>query len=139
MISYLSSKAFPLSNSLSSFATLSRSSAAAAPLLLRRRLRCRNPKFPIRPRACHGAAMDSPPPDVDSVARDLRNQSLRSDDDSGDASKLSLEDLNWDHSFVRALPGDPRSDSIPREVRSLFLFFFLSGCRENEPRKLRIN
>ncbi|KAF3787812.1 UPF0061 protein [Nymphaea thermarum] len=30
--------------------------------------------------------------------------------------KRTLEDLNWDHSFVRELPGDPRSDAIPREV-----------------------
>ncbi|CAN6453888.1 unnamed protein product [Victoria cruziana] len=28
----------------------------------------------------------------------------------------TLEDLNWDHSFVRELPGDPRNDAIPREV-----------------------
>nr|XP_010943527.1 uncharacterized protein LOC105061237 [Elaeis guineensis] len=27
-----------------------------------------------------------------------------------------LEELNWDHSFVRELPGDPRTDAIPREV-----------------------
>ncbi|KAJ0714115.1 putative virus capsid protein, alpha-helical [Helianthus annuus] len=31
-------------------------------------------------------------------------------------SKLKLEDLNWDHSFVRELPGDPRTDVIPRQV-----------------------
>ncbi|XP_031488657.1 uncharacterized protein LOC116256434 [Nymphaea colorata] len=30
--------------------------------------------------------------------------------------KRTLEDLNWDHSFVRELPGDPRNDAIPREV-----------------------
>ncbi|KAG1327225.1 UPF0061 protein [Cocos nucifera] len=41
---------------------------------------------------------------------------------SGDASMgeagvpLKLEELNWDHSFVRELPGDPRTDAIPREV-----------------------
>uniref|UniRef100_A0A0E0A8W1 Selenoprotein O n=1 Tax=Oryza glumipatula TaxID=40148 RepID=A0A0E0A8W1_9ORYZ len=27
-----------------------------------------------------------------------------------------LEELSWDDSFVRELPGDPRSDAIPREV-----------------------
>lgn len=27
-----------------------------------------------------------------------------------------LEELNWDHSFVRELPGDPRTDAVPREV-----------------------
>nr|XP_010913909.1 uncharacterized protein LOC105039454 [Elaeis guineensis] len=30
--------------------------------------------------------------------------------------QLKLEELNWDHSFVRELPGDPRTDTIPREV-----------------------
>jgi len=30
--------------------------------------------------------------------------------------RLALEELPWDHSFVRELPGDPRSDAIPREV-----------------------
>ncbi|XP_073010398.1 uncharacterized protein [Typha latifolia] len=29
---------------------------------------------------------------------------------------LTLEELNWDHSFVRELPGDPRTDKMPREV-----------------------
>ncbi|KAF8779224.1 hypothetical protein HU200_002901 [Digitaria exilis] len=37
---------------------------------------------------------------------------------TGEASprRLALEELPWDHSFVRELPGDPRSDTIPREV-----------------------
>ncbi|KAL6604820.1 hypothetical protein ACP70R_042764 [Stipagrostis hirtigluma subsp. patula] len=30
--------------------------------------------------------------------------------------RLTLEELAWDNSFVRELPGDPRSDAIPREV-----------------------
>ncbi|CAN6201669.1 unnamed protein product [Urochloa humidicola] len=30
--------------------------------------------------------------------------------------RVALEELPWDHSFVRELPGDPRSDTIPREV-----------------------
>ncbi|RCV21443.1 hypothetical protein SETIT_4G140000v2 [Setaria italica] len=30
--------------------------------------------------------------------------------------RVALEELPWDHSFVRELPGDPRSDAIPREV-----------------------
>ncbi|XP_020266427.1 uncharacterized protein LOC109841915 [Asparagus officinalis] len=38
----------------------------------------------------------------------------RPSEDSG--GRLKLEELNWDHSFVRELPGDPRSDTIPREV-----------------------
>ena len=71
--------------------------------------------------------MDSPSPDppsslsVDSVADGLKNQSLTEQDNDNINNKnknvkLSLEDLNWDHSFVRELPGDPRSDSIPRQV-----------------------
>lgn len=92
--------------------------------------------------ACHVSAgngvrgfvsMDSPSPDlavsVDSVTHDLKNQSLGGDDRK--TLGLRLEDLNWDHSFVRALPGDPRTDTIPREVEekkrfvSFFFFFFL--------------
>nr|GEZ88155.1 putative UPF0061 protein [Tanacetum cinerariifolium] len=30
--------------------------------------------------------------------------------------KLKLEDLNWDHSFARELPCDPRNDVVSREV-----------------------
>lgn len=37
-------------------------------------------------------------------------------DNGRDPVRLKLEDLNWDHSFVRELPGDPRTDAIPREV-----------------------
>lgn len=37
--------------------------------------------------------------------------------------QLKLEELNWDHSFVRELPGDPRTDTIPREV--LLVWFYL--------------
>lgn len=37
--------------------------------------------------------------------------------------KLKLEDLNWDHSFVREFPGDPRTDIIPPEVSFAFEFF----------------
>lgn len=46
---------------------------------------------------------------VESVTADLKNQSLGRD-------KKKLEDLNWDHSFVRDLPGDPRTNTHPREV-----------------------
>lgn len=62
---------------------------------------------------------------VDSVADDLRNQSLESNDAAGNKNdsyctstrpKLKLEELNWDHSFVRELPGDPRTDVMSREV-----------------------
>uniref|UniRef100_A0A5B6ZZ45 Selenoprotein O n=1 Tax=Davidia involucrata TaxID=16924 RepID=A0A5B6ZZ45_DAVIN len=62
-----------------------------------------------------GLSMDSPSMNtdlsVDSVADDLKKQSL-----GEDRVKLNLEDLNWDHSFVRDLPGDPRTDKMPREV-----------------------
>ncbi|KAG8495249.1 hypothetical protein CXB51_012946 [Gossypium anomalum] len=60
---------------------------------------------------------------VDSVADSLKSQSLREQgndrinkENKNKKVKLSLEDLNWDHSFVRELPGDPQSDSIPRQV-----------------------
>ena len=78
--------------------------------------------------------MDSPSPDPPplSVADGLKNQCLREQDNDNIKSenknknfKLSLEDLSWDYSFVRELPGDPRSDSIPRQVLiSTFLKFF---------------
>ncbi|XP_038697097.1 protein adenylyltransferase SelO-like [Tripterygium wilfordii] len=85
----------------------------------------RRPSF-----ACHvgtksDVSMDSdvPSPEVaasvDSVTQDLQNQSLGMDGGDGKNSirgKLKLEDLNWDHSFVRELPGDQRSDTIPRQV-----------------------
>lgn len=65
---------------------------------------------------------------VDSVTHDLKNQRLdtETETDGGDESKMTkklkaLEDLNWDHSFVRELPGDPRTDSIPREVSLFYL------------------
>lgn len=83
---------------------------------------------------------------VDSLTHDLQNQKLTSDghdqmnnksENNGvnntHAVRLKLEDLNWDNSFVRELPGDPRTDTIPREV-SLFLPYFhilayvLFGC-----------
>ncbi|KAJ1699904.1 hypothetical protein LUZ63_008416 [Rhynchospora breviuscula] len=35
---------------------------------------------------------------------------------AADRPRLKLEELNWDHSFVRELPGDPRMDHMPREV-----------------------
>ncbi|PRQ35352.1 hypothetical protein RchiOBHm_Chr5g0079041 [Rosa chinensis] len=65
--------------------------------------------------------MDSPPPpteaSVDAVTRNLRNQSLVADGGNNALrARLKLEDLNWDNSFVRELPGDPRTDTFPREV-----------------------
>lgn len=73
--------------------------------------------------------MESSSAEVEFVAHDLKRQSLGTDgdadggsDDSGNGEesrkvmKLKLEDLNWDHSFVRELPGDPRTDTISRQV-----------------------
>ncbi|KGN66443.1 uncharacterized protein LOC101218327 [Cucumis sativus] len=84
---------------------------------------------PLPAHSRHGRrklSMDSASPEVsasvDSVAEGLKNQSLNNDDrvDGGSsinhATKKKLEDLNWDNSFVRELPGDPRTDIIPREV-----------------------
>lgn len=83
--------------------------------------------------------MESSSAEVEFVAHDLKRQSLGTDgdadggsDDSGNGEesrkvmKLKLEDLNWDHSFVRELPGDPRTDTISRQVLLLFslCFFF---------------
>ncbi|KAK4792225.1 hypothetical protein SAY86_022660 [Trapa natans] len=81
--------------------------------------------------ACHASSvgsgssvsMDSPTPlpeasaaSVESVTLDLKNQSLDGDGDSNRARRFRIEDLNWDNSFVRELPGDPRTDAFPREV-----------------------
>ncbi|KAJ9164415.1 hypothetical protein P3X46_023993 [Hevea brasiliensis] len=77
--------------------------------------------------------MDSSSPEaiasVDSLTDNFKNQSLGADDslhDKNDHSsnnntskdKYTLEDLNWDHSFVTELPGDPRTDNIPRQWQS---------------------
>jgi uncharacterized protein YdiU (UPF0061 family) len=56
--------------------------------------------------------MDSPEdglsaPLLDSVTQDFKNLIPK---------KKNLEDLNWDNSFVRELPSDPRTDPFPREV-----------------------
>ncbi|CAN0902013.1 Protein adenylyltransferase SelO [Linum grandiflorum] len=61
----------------------------------------------------------APPLSVDSVTDDLKNQSLQGKDcptEGNTTAKLKLEDLNWDHSFVNELPGDPRTDRLPRQV-----------------------
>lgn len=60
--------------------------------------------------------MDSPEkglsaPLLDSVTQEFKNQSL-----VHQKKKRELEDLNWDNSFVRDLPTDPRTDPFPREV-----------------------
>lgn len=70
------------------------------------------------------ASSSSPTPVTDSsadtLAKDLQNQSLGAVDE-GCKIKKKLEDFNWDHSFVKELPGDPRTDVISREV-NIFLF-----------------
>ncbi|KAI6685919.1 hypothetical protein NL676_031832 [Syzygium grande] len=66
---------------------------------------------PHSPEDAAAAAADADA--VESVTRDLRDQSL---EDKGRKKGLKLEDLSWDHSFVRELPGDPRTDTFPREV-----------------------
>ncbi|KAK2405728.1 protein adenylyltransferase SelO [Trifolium repens] len=83
-------------------------------LLLRRSATIRR-KFHLYPRtrtvAC-SRLMDSPEdglsaPLLDSVTQDFKNLIPK---------KKNLEDLNWDNSFVRELPSDPRTDPYPREV-----------------------
>ena len=32
--------------------------------------------------------------------------------------RRALEELQWDETFVRELPADPRSDNVPRQVCS---------------------
>lgn len=49
-------------------------------------------------------------------ARDPAAESRAALADGGKGVRLKLEEFNWDHSFVRELPGDPRSDTIPRQV-----------------------
>ncbi|PHT59209.1 UPF0061 protein [Capsicum baccatum] len=58
------------------------------------------------------SSMDS----VDSVADKFKNQSLENDGSNSNKRLLKLDELNWDHSFVRELPADPRTDTLPREV-----------------------
>lgn len=59
--------------------------------------------------------MESPSVDTDlsveSISDDLKKQSL-----GQDKVRLNLEDLRWDNSFVRELPGDPKTVNIPRQV-----------------------
>jgi hypothetical protein len=90
-------------------------------LLLRRSATIRR-KFHLYPRtrtvAC-SRLMDSPEdglsaPLLDSVTQDFKNLIPK---------KKNLEDLNWDNSFVRELPSDPRTDPYPREVALTFIQF----------------
>lgn len=40
----------------------------------------------------------------------------KEEDAAGSSGRKTLEDLNWDHSFVRDLPGDSRTDGPVRQV-----------------------
>ncbi|CAL0320685.1 unnamed protein product [Lupinus luteus] len=73
-------------------------------------------KFHFYPPIHHRAmSMDSQSfsSSIDSVTQHLQNHTLQT---HTHAPRSKLEDLNWDHSFVRALPADPRTDSLPRQV-----------------------
>ncbi|CAL1409468.1 unnamed protein product [Linum trigynum] len=62
-------------------------------------------------------SMESATSSVDAVTADFKNQSLSVEGNgAGKTGGLKLEDLNWDNSFVKILPGDPRSDPLPRQV-----------------------
>lgn len=64
------------------------------------------------------ASCSSPTPVTGSG--ELQNQTL-GEVDEGDKIKRKLEEFNWDHSFVKELPGDPRSDIIPRKVNNILV------------------
>ncbi|PNY16287.1 UPF0061 protein azo1574, partial [Trifolium pratense] len=94
-------------------------------LLLRRCATTTRRKFHLYPRRSRTVAccrlMDSPEdglsaPLLDSVTQDFKNQTLLISPNNNNNKKKSLEDLNWDNSFVRELPSDPRTDPFPREV-----------------------
>eukprot|EP00268_Persea_americana_P046450 TRINITY_DN478_c1_g1_i1.p1 TRINITY_DN478_c1_g1~~TRINITY_DN478_c1_g1_i1.p1 ORF type:complete len:664 (+),score=105.31 TRINITY_DN478_c1_g1_i1:65-2056(+) len=59
---------------------------------------------------------DIPPKEGNSGMETSTADNGRDPDLSEERIRLKLEDLSWDHSFVRELPGDPRTDAIPREV-----------------------
>ncbi|RWR77832.1 UPF0061 protein azo1574-like protein [Cinnamomum micranthum f. kanehirae] len=59
---------------------------------------------------------DIPPKEGNSGMETATADNGRDPDPSEERIRLKLEDLSWDHSFVRELPGDPRTDAIPREV-----------------------
>jgi hypothetical protein len=141
LLSHLSPKPSlsPLSSFLSSLALRRPPKSPFRPSHFPKSTRRPRPRPSVPPSlACHVSAgngvrgfvsMDSDlAVSVDSVAHDLKNQSLGGDDTK--TLGLRLEDLNWDHSFVRALPGDPRTDTIPREVEEKKRFFiFFSSSR----------
>ncbi|KAF3514640.1 hypothetical protein F2Q69_00000517 [Brassica cretica] len=62
-------------------------------------------------RLMDSSAASSPTSETDSLGEETQSQT-----DEGDKIKRKLEEFNWDHSFVKELPGDPRSDVISRKV-----------------------
>ena len=67
------------------------------------------------PPASSSSPMSVTASETDSLAKDLQNQNLGAVDE-GAKIKRKLEDFNWNHSYVKELPGDPRSDVTSREV-----------------------
>lgn len=67
-------------------------------------------------RLMDSSAASSPTPVTDSLGEETQSQT-----DEGDKIKRKLEEFNWDHSFVKELPGDPRSDVISRKVNNILV------------------
>ena len=81
--------------------------------------------------ACRASSMEEFSSSLDSLTQRFSTHNLQSQSQSQSQSQpqpqppslkkqqqQQLEHLNWDHSFVRELPPDPRTDSFPREVTS---------------------
>ncbi|KAL0843019.1 hypothetical protein Bca101_016264 [Brassica carinata] len=60
--------------------------------------------------------MESSPTPVTASGTGSLGEDMQNRTDEGDKIKRKLEEFNWDHSFVKELPGDPRSDVISRKV-----------------------
>lgn len=81
-----------------------------------------------------GSSSPSAKASIGSIAEDLKNKRLGDTDGVNNVLKdgnfcqsrvkLKLEELNWDHSFVRELPGDTRTDLLPRQVWFLCRVFY---------------
>lgn len=71
-------------------------------------------------RLMDSSAASSPTP-VTASETDSLGEETQSQTDEGDKIKRKLEEFNWDHSFVKELPGDPRSDVISRKVNNILV------------------
>ncbi|KAL2942006.1 hypothetical protein RDABS01_030356, partial [Bienertia sinuspersici] len=101
-----------LSSFLSSSLSLSRSPLSLSNFTpFRHSLFLSPPKIPIRRSFSVMDAQQSS--SLEQVTQDLKNSKLTHD---SNRTKFKLEELNWDHSFVRELPADSRVDNIPRQV-----------------------